>query len=270
MMKLSEIKPLHVTKLIASKAAFSNSSQRKILNTLSQIIESSEKNGLLSHNPCKGITAGGEPAKTKEPLTDLQQIELVKAVTGTRAEVFVLLCLYAGLRREEALGLLWSDVHFGDTPYINVRRTVTFPNNGPAEYSDKLKSDSAYRSIPTPTILASALQDAKAKTSSVFVVPSVSTGSYMSLSAFRWMWEIVGRSVPFHVEPHVLRHTYLTELRASGMDIKKIQYLAGHKDVTMTLRIYTHVKMNQPAEMFATIENIFSGSDSGSKEINEA
>ena len=85
----------------------------------------------------------------------------------------------------------------------------------------------------------------------------------MTESAFRRMWDIAKKAVPFHVHPHQLRHTYITELCAAGIDIKKIQYLAGHEDVTMTLRIYTHVRENTPEELYNTVQNIFSGSDSG-------
>ena len=36
------------------------------------------------------------------------------------------------------------------------------------------------------------------------------------------------------------RPTYITRLFESGLDIKEIQYLAGHTTVDMTLRVYTH------------------------------
>lgn len=39
---------------------------------------------------------------------------------------------------------------------------------------------------------------------------------------------------------HILRHTYITRLFEAGMDIKEIQYLAGHSTMDMTLKVYTH------------------------------
>lgn len=48
------------------------------------------------------------------------------------------------------------------------------------------------------------------------------------------------RSLDFHVTPHQLRHTYITRLFESGLDIKEIQYLAGHTTIDMTLHVYTH------------------------------
>ena len=41
------------------------------------------------------------------------------------------------------------------------------------------------------------------------------------------------------ITPHVLRHTFCTEMANSGIDLKSLQYLMGHSDAGVTLNVYT-------------------------------
>ena len=42
------------------------------------------------------------------------------------------------------------------------------------------------------------------------------------------------------VTPHVLRHTFCTELISAGMEISSVSYLMGHSNASTTLSVYTH------------------------------
>lgn len=53
----------------------------------------------------------------------------------------------------------------------------------------------------------------------------------------------------FEVTPHQLRHTYITNLIAAGVDPKTVQYLAGHENSKVTMDIYAKAKYNGPEEL---------------------
>ena len=54
--------------------------------------------------------------------------------------------------------------------------------------------------------------------------------------------------IDFDVSPHLLRHTYITNLIHAGVDPKTVQYLAGHENSKITMDIYAKVKYNKPEQ----------------------
>ena len=60
-------------------------------------------------------------------------------------------------------------------------------------------------------------------------------------------------TLDFYPNPHQLRHTYITELILAGANIRRVQYLAGHANPAITLRIYTHLMENKPEDLAAEV-----------------
>lgn len=281
-MLVKEVKPEHCQMVLSKMAHLSNSMQTKTVTTLKQIFECAEENGLIFRSPCGKLKAAGERSREKVPLTPEQCNALLKATKGTRAYLFIMLGLYAGLRREEICGLRWVDVDLAaQPPHLTVNNAVRFEGTK-GVFPSSLKTKAAHRTIPLPAVLAAALAEEKKQTKSVFVVPAASGGNatpqtvknIMKIVDRRRASHIVplshegqkqqrgpkiDRTLEFRITPHQLRHTYITSLCQSGMDIKKIQYLAGHADIKMTLNVYSHVVNNRPDELITTIEKAFSG-----------
>ena len=64
-------------------------------------------------------------------------------------------------------------------------------------------------------------------------------------------------SIDFPVSPHTLRHTYITRLILGGMDLKRVQYLAGHADAKITLDIYTSLMGHRPEDLIKDVTDVF-------------
>lgn len=260
------------------------------------IFKAAKDSRMIDENPTVFLTAkgGGVPQTDKIPLTDEQVEILLDAVKGLQTYVFVMLGLYAGLRREEILALKWDSVYLNTkAPYLTVRRAWHTEGNKPV-ILDELKTKAAHRDIPLPDRLVECLKEWKAQSKSEYVI-SNSDGGPLSYTQFKRLWQFIitrstkerfyyryengkrvrhtikpvlgekaahnGKvvySIDFDVTPHQLRHTYITNLIAASVDPKTVQYLAGHENSKITMDIYAKVKYNKPQELAPILDDIFS------------
>ncbi len=272
----------------------SESVYRSVNMLIKCIFNSAEDSHIIDDNPAKRLSAkGGTPQKEKEALSDEQVEQLLDAIKGLPPYVFVMIGLYAGLRREEILGLKWDCVHLDEeAPYLSVRRAWHVEHNRPVILTE-LKTKAAKRDVPIPKRLLECLKEAKENSKSEYVVAN-RDGEPLSYTQFQRVWKyirtrstkertyvryvngekikhtvrpVLGQAAPhngkviytldFQVTPHQLRHTYITNLIYAHVDPKTVQYLAGHENSKITMDIYAKVKYNKPQELAAVVNGAF-------------
>ena len=229
-----------------------------------------------------------------KPLGDMHMGDVTAdAIYGLPPYVFVMLGLYAGLRREEILGLQWDSVYLDcEAPYLTVRRAWHTEHNRPVIMTE-LKTKAAHRNVPLPDNLLECLKEAKKTSTSDYVVAN-RDGDPLSYTQFKRLWQyivtrttkerccyryedgkrvkhtvkpVLGQkaarngnvvySLDFEVTPHQLRHTYITNLIYKGVDPKTVQYLAGHENSKTTMDIYAKVKYHKPEELSSVVNAAF-------------
>ena len=272
------------------------------------IFRAAKESHVIDANPTIYLEAkgGGVPQEERQALTDEQVERLLDAIRGLPPYVFVMIGLYAGLRREEILALQWDSVYLDtEAPYLTVRRAWHTEHNRPVILTE-LKTKAAERNIPLPDRLAECLREAKKKSTSDYVIAN-QDGEPLSYTQFKRLWQyIVTRtakpriarklvdgkyvkymlypklgekarnnghvvySLDFDVTPHMLRHTYITNLIHASVDPKTVQYLAGHESSKITMDIYAKVKYNKPEQLAGVLSGAFAEWDGGEYEAAQS
>lgn len=214
------------------------------LSALNKLLKVAVEWGVIDKMPCR-ITLLKVPPPSYSFYEADQYERLVEAArkNDPRHEILVRLGGDAGLRRGEIIGFEWSDIDF-------VRGELTVER---ADWRGELTAPKGnrFRRVPMTSGLHQAL-----KAHRHLRGPRVlyrDDGAPVSAHVLhRWMQK-AQRRAGLKVTAgglHILRHTFCSLLALRGAPAKAIQELAGHKDLSTTLR-YMHLS---PAALNSAIE----------------
>ena len=237
---ITEITTDAIQEMLNSKREYSKKTLHEIVMVLGMILDAAVEDGIIQRNPAKSKRLKNPSSKKKERLALTEEqtqdiIEHIPALTQARDRRFLALLLYTGMRREEVLGLRWSDIESNSvTPKLHVRQTITFKGNVPIVGATK--TSSGVRDIPIhPDLLPwLTMEDENQE----YVVQD-----HMTQQIVKRMWMRISKEINVYgATPHCFRHTFTTMCRRSGMDEKTMQKIGGWSDIATMRNVYTHVQ----------------------------
>ena len=194
----------------------------------------------IGADPTLKLLAARQPLRVPHTLTETEVERLIAAPDvgtplGVRDRTMIVLMYASGLRVSELVGLRTLNISLQDNVVRvfgkgNKERLVPFGE----EASNWLKQ---YLGEARPALLGAH------QTVALFVTArGVNAGTAMSRMMF---WNLIKRyaaraDIAPAPSPHTLRHAFATHLLNHGADLRTVQMLLGHSDISTTT-IYTHI-----------------------------
>ena len=203
--------------------------------------------GYMDANPAEVVEAGTKGIKLPRVLSEDEVVRLLNQPDITSAEGFrdrtMLEVLYAtGMRVSELINLTLERVD------LNMKYIIAFGKG------------SKERIVPLGSVAAEFLQQyletvrpklthEDRNTNIVFLAFG---GHELTRQRF---WQIIrayGRKAKINkaLTPHILRHSFATHLLDNGADLRSVQELLGHSDISTT-QIYTHLTNKRLRDIYA-------------------
>jgi integrase len=256
-MKVRDITPLMCQTLISDLAVSGHSVTGPVLSRLRDIMEVGVEMGCIARNPVPAsLKAPKQSPKKGEKQVLPRQLEteiLFQLTPMSHEYLFFILGKEIGARRGEILALSWDCIDL-DSNTIRIRRNLTHDKSDRPVLIDVLKTDDGRRDLPITTVLHEVLSAMPVKEGLVFGELFTKRKAETVWLHIRSACAAVDAAYAENFTAHVLRHTYITRLFEAGLDIKEIQYLAGHKDVSTTLGTYAHY--DKASRQEATFEKV--------------
>lgn len=220
-------------------------SRARSRTALRQFFKFLVKEGQLEGDPTQLVDAPKFVSPLPRVLSREQVEALLEAPSGSALAIrdrAMIAVLYAsGLRVSELVGLLWRNVD-ARTGLVLVR------GKGDKERLVPI-GERALDEIRTYLQVARPQLDPDATCPTLFVTRRAGTMTRQNFWERLKKWAVVA-GVTGKVSPHVMRHSFATHLLEHGADLRSLQAMLGHADISTT-QIYTHVNRVRLARLHA-------------------
>jgi len=198
--------------------------------------------GIVKRNPATGVTTPKTPRKLPKTLDTEQATQLVEIKNddslSVRDRAMLELLYSSGLRLAELVSLDINSIDYADAIV-----TVTGKGN-------------KTRKVPVGRYAIQAIKEwlqrrtemADQDESALFVSRRGTRISRRSIQQRLGNWAIK-QGLATHVHPHMLRHSFATHILESSSDLRAVQELLGHADISTT-QVYTHLDFQHLARVY--------------------
>lgn len=226
-------------------AGRANSSIARMVTTLRKCFAYLKKEGIVDHDPMQTI----KPPKKAQHLPAVLTIDEVDALLavpdltkplGIRNKALLELMYATGLRVSELVHLKLTDLHLD----LAMIQTI---GKGDKE-----------RIIPVGEVaidwLKTYLRDARPKLLKKQHSDIVFLNDHGHPISRQGVWLLIknlvkAAGIQKDVSPHTLRHSFATHILENGADLRIVQELLGHSDISTT-QIYTHISKKRLTEVY--------------------
>lgn len=239
---ISRITSLQLQRILNDQKGKSSSHISKLAQEMYFVFDRARRTGMITKNPAEDLVKPTGTKNKRRALTDLEREHLLKVIPTDPRFVFFELMLYCGCRPGEAAGVRYDDVtDMQGTPFLHIRGTKT------------ANSD---RFVPLPKELHPLMLSGEGRTG---LVARTQAGTAHDKSSYKRMVSTLKREMNISMGckvyrnelipplpladdfvPYILRHTYCTDLKKKGIDVRIAKDLMGHADIRTTANIYDH------------------------------
>ena len=201
---------------------------------LSGILTDAVKGKRLAANPAKGVENLPRKTAKRHVYLSADDVSRLSDESGQH-RALVLVLAYCGLRWGEAIGLRVADVEF-------LRRRISVHTNavqiGASHAVGPTKGREA-RSVPVPEFVLNALSaQCAGKSAGDLVFGDGRRYLQRPKSVTGWFQAAVKRAGVQPITPHDLRHSCASLAVSAGVNVLALARMLGHKDPSVTLRVY--------------------------------
>jgi len=229
---------VEITAFMAARRADKATSANRRLTVLKRFFRLMIRQNRLESDPCLHLHAAKQAHCFPQSLSEAQVEALLTApdldqALGLRDRAMLELLYASGLRVSELIQLKLIHVRLNEA----VIHIVAGKGN-----KDRLVPFGAQAAAWLMDYLQQARPELLGQLSSDYLFIGRHTGTCLTRQAF---WHVIRRyatlaGISGHLSPHTLRHAFATHLLNHGADLRVVQLLLGHADISTT-QIYTHI-----------------------------